>query len=116
MGMRRQFKVAIWLLILLVLLAIGSTYLRFKVPECQYAQANQSTYDVTLKCVEGGFNAFLSLFENWDDDRTIAAFTIVLAFSTIFLWLSTRRLVIGSEETAKRQLRAYLSYSRKCLY
>jgi len=38
----------------------------------------------------------------------IAAFTVVLALSTIFLWLATRDLVRGAEKTAKQQLRAYV--------
>jgi hypothetical protein len=38
----------------------------------------------------------------------MASFTIILAFSTIFLWVATRDLVGGAEETAKRQLRAYI--------
>lgn len=39
----------------------------------------------------------------------VAAFTIVLAFATVFLWYATRDLVKGSEETAERQLRAYVA-------
>jgi len=39
----------------------------------------------------------------------VAAFTIVLAVATIFLWWATRRLVRGAEQTAERQLRAYVS-------
>ena len=38
----------------------------------------------------------------------IALFTIVLAFATGFLWLSTRNLVIDAKQTAERQLRAYV--------
>ena len=39
---------------------------------------------------------------------SIAAFTIILAFATAFLYEATRDLVKGAEETAERQLRAYL--------
>ena len=39
----------------------------------------------------------------------IACFTIILALSTIFLWVATRDLVGGHGRTAERQLRAYLS-------
>jgi hypothetical protein len=46
-------------------------------------------------------------------DETLTGFTVVLAFSTIFLWIATRDLVEGAEETARRQLRAYLSMSPK---
>lgn len=38
----------------------------------------------------------------------IAAFTVVLAFATGFLYVATRDLVNGVDNTAKRQLRAYL--------
>ena len=38
----------------------------------------------------------------------IAIFTVVLALATFFLWRSTRDLVRGAENTAERQLRAYV--------
>ena len=106
--MRKRFKVGFWLLILLLLLATGSTYLRFKVPECQYTQTNQNTYDIALKCAEGGLERFLTLFEDWDSERTIALFTVLLVLATFFLWKATRDLVTGAEKTAQKQLRAYV--------
>jgi hypothetical protein len=42
-------------------------------------------------------------------DETLVAFTVILAFSTIFLWVATRDLVSSAEKTARRQLRAYIS-------
>lgn len=39
----------------------------------------------------------------------IAAFTIILAFATAFLYGATRDLVRGAKETTERQLRAYVS-------
>jgi hypothetical protein len=52
---------------------------------------------------------------DWDANSVTAASTVVLAvittilaFGTVGLWCATRRLVKGGEETAKRQLRAYL--------
>jgi hypothetical protein len=52
---------------------------------------------------------------DWNPEAITAASTVALAFltlilaiGTLFLWLVTRRLVIGTEETAKRQLRAYI--------
>jgi hypothetical protein len=39
----------------------------------------------------------------------LAAVTTALALFTYWLWGATRKLVIGSEDTAKRELRAYLS-------
>jgi len=38
----------------------------------------------------------------------VVVFTIILASATIFLWRATRDLVNGAEDTAKRQLRAYV--------
>lgn len=39
----------------------------------------------------------------------IAAFTVVLAIATGFLYFVTKNLVSGAEETAQRQLRAYVA-------
>jgi hypothetical protein len=41
-------------------------------------------------------------------DTFVAAFTALLFFATLALWLSTRNLVRGADKTAERQLRAYL--------
>ncbi|MBC7435078.1 MAG: hypothetical protein H7332_03295 [Bdellovibrionales bacterium] len=38
----------------------------------------------------------------------ISFFTLVLAFFTVRLWKSTHRLAVGAEDTAQRQLRAYV--------
>jgi hypothetical protein len=38
----------------------------------------------------------------------IAAFTVCLAFATVFLYLATRQLVEGADRTAEKQLRAYV--------
>lgn len=52
---------------------------------------------------------------DWDANSVTAASTVVLAvittilaFGTVGLWCATRRLVKGGEETARRQLRAYV--------
>lgn len=39
----------------------------------------------------------------------IALFTCLLFFATLALWWTTRKLVLGAEDTATRQLRAYVS-------
>ena len=51
----------------------------------------------------------------WTPEAVTAAATVVLAFLTfilafgsVCLWLATRRLVRGAEDTAERQLRAYV--------
>jgi hypothetical protein len=46
-------------------------------------------------------------------DDPVALFTLVLTLSTIGLWAQTERLARGGEETAKRQLRAYLMVQSK---
>ena len=51
----------------------------------------------------------LGRFTHDNAEAIIAAFTIILALSTIFLWVATRDLVTGAEKTAERQLRAYVS-------
>jgi hypothetical protein len=38
----------------------------------------------------------------------LVLFTFVLAFATLRLWLATRDLVVDAEDTAERQLRAYV--------
>ena len=43
----------------------------------------------------------------------IAFLTLVLSLGTLFLWRATQRLVKGSEDTAERQLRAYISITPK---
>lgn len=52
---------------------------------------------------------------DWTSEAVTAAGTIALAFltlvlaaGTLFLWCATRRLVRGTEKTAKHQLRAYI--------
>lgn len=57
---------------------------------------------------------FIGLFETHDKfwvafgTIIIAVFTAILGFSTVFLWRATRRLVLGAEDTARRQLRPYV--------
>jgi hypothetical protein len=42
-------------------------------------------------------------------DEILVAFTVILAFSTIFLWVATRDLVSSAEKNTRSQLRAYIS-------
>lgn len=44
----------------------------------------------------------------WRPETVTAAGTLVLAVGSLFLWLSTRRLVRVAKDTAERQLRAYV--------
>jgi len=57
---------------------------------------------------EWGSFAWCCSLEWIDTDRVIAIFTVILGTVTFFLWLATRKLVRGAEQTAKRQLRAYV--------
>jgi hypothetical protein len=41
-------------------------------------------------------------------DEILTVFTVILAFSTIFLWVATRDLVESAEKATRRQLRAYV--------
>jgi hypothetical protein len=75
----------------------------------------------TAQNFEQSIAAFAALFGVYRDclgdfthdnaEAIIAAFTIILAFSTIFLWVATRDLVRSADDTAKRQLRAYVFVS-----
>jgi hypothetical protein len=56
----------------------------------------------------GIYRDCLGEFTHDNAEAIIAAFTIILAFSTIFLWVATRDLVSGAEKTAEWQLRAYV--------
>ncbi len=55
-------------------------------------------------------NSWRSLFDKLNELTGILtlAVTLVLAMATVGLWVATRELVKGAEDTAERQLRAYL--------
>src|SRR5260221_9762787 len=42
-------------------------------------------------------------------DSLLVVFTALLFAATVFLYLATRNLVVGAQDTAKRQLRAYVA-------
>jgi hypothetical protein len=48
-------------------------------------------------------------FVHKNAESIIALFTVILGIATWFLWRATKRLVEGAENTAERQLRAYVS-------
>lgn len=58
---------------------------------------------------EWGSFAWCRSLEWIDAERVIAIWTVVLGVATWRLWRSTDRLVAGADETAQRQLRAYIS-------
>jgi hypothetical protein len=47
-------------------------------------------------------------FVHKNAEAIIALFTVILGIATWLLWRATRALVIGAEDTSKRQLRAYV--------
>lgn len=51
-----------------------------------------------------------------DAERVIAVFTVVLGIATWLLWRATDRLVEGADQTARRQLRAYISVTPKKVF
>jgi hypothetical protein len=69
--------------------------------------------------LQKGFAQFLIMFKvslgcsgefvHKNAESIIALFTVILGIATWLLWRATKRLVEGAEDTAKRQLRAYVS-------
>ena len=66
-----------------------------------------------MSLIRGWIGWFMEI--NWDSGAVtaaatvvLAAMTVILAFGTLFLWLATKRLVRGAENTAERELRAYV--------
>jgi hypothetical protein len=51
--------------------------------------------------------------EHWKEgfDATLAVGTVLLAIATIGLWRSTQKLVVGADQTARLELRAYVNVS-----
>src|SRR3984893_3869189 len=78
----------------------------------QYARSATENFEKGISSVSVAFDVYLVCLGHFTHDNAeaiIAAFTIVIALSTVFLWVATRDLVRGAEKTAKQQLRAYLS-------
>jgi hypothetical protein len=60
---------------------------------------------------EWGSFSWCRTLEWIDAERVIAIFTVILGVATWALFVATRNLVRGAEQTAERQLRAYVSDS-----
>jgi hypothetical protein len=56
--------------------------------------------------------AWCKIDNYWDAERTIAAFTVILAISTTFLWWSTRKLWIAGEKQLRHARRSIAIQSR----
>jgi hypothetical protein len=105
-----------WILLIAFLVAIvavveSSQPFQECVKETYYNPATEN-FEKSITSFSAAFGTHRDCFGNFTHDNAeaiIAAFTIILSFSTIFLWVATRDLVRGVENTAKQQLRAYLS-------
>jgi hypothetical protein len=78
----------------------------------QYHRAEAENFEKSISSVSVAFDVYrvcLGHFTHDNAEAVIAAFTILLTLSTIFLWVAARDLVTGTERTAERQLRAYVS-------
>jgi hypothetical protein len=94
-----------------VLIVLSSNPFKQCVYGGQHDSAKQQLNDyVTLRDNLLVYRDCLGEFVHANGDAIIAAFTVILAFSTIALWSATRGLVRSAENTAERQLRAYVSY------
>ena len=74
----------------------------------QSANNHPENYISTFAAGANTYRDCLGEFVHDRKDEILVAFTVILAFSTIFLWVATRDLVESAERTAKRQLRAYV--------
>ena len=76
--------------------------------KAQTSDNNSKDYFATFTVVAETYRDCLGYFVRDKKDEILVAFTAILAFSTIFLWVATRALVKSAERTAQRQLRAYV--------
>jgi hypothetical protein len=72
--------------------------------ECGASENKHRNYWERFVCYVEARNKFFTAFGT----LIIAAFTVCLAFATVFLYTATRNLVEGADETAEKQLRAYV--------
>jgi hypothetical protein len=94
----------------ILLIVVTSKPFQSCVKEHNYDRAADN-FDNSVSSVKIFFEVYRSCLGEFTHDNAeaiIAAFTIMLALSTIFLWVATRDLVEGADKTAERQLRAYL--------
>jgi hypothetical protein len=92
----------------------GSQMFQACVQEKQNATSNDQFQNSISNFIimRGPYRDCIGSFIHENAEATIAAFTIVLAFSTIFLWGATRDLVDGAEKAERRQLRAYVGVEK----
>ncbi len=73
-------------------------------------QDNKNCAPVSRAVIADGYVGLIWIgnFIHEFKDEIIAAFTVILALSTLFLWSATRDLVRGAEASSRRQLRPYI--------
>jgi hypothetical protein len=76
-------------------------------PTTENFEKSISSFSVALDV----YRSCLGRFTHDNAEAIIASFTIIIALSTIFLWVATRDLVRGTEKTAQAELRAYVHYN-----
>src|SRR5262249_51673089 len=106
------------IVIVIVMIAFGGiAWLGYSFPTQRQTQQEQSETDrpASPKTVlRAGFVRLVTFIREFREEIVavgtvfIALFTVILAFATAFLYFATRDLVEGAEDTAKRQLRAYV--------
>jgi hypothetical protein len=82
--------------------------------EKEYREGAAENLEKGISQVASSFAVYrdcLGHFTHDNAEAIIAAFTILIALATIFLWAATRDLVRSAEKTAERQLRAYVGLS-----
>ncbi|MFD1986541.1 hypothetical protein ACFSOZ_29305 [Mesorhizobium newzealandense] len=77
--------------------------------QTQVANSQPDDYVSAFVRTAGVYRGCLGDFVHDRKDEILVAFTVILAFSTIFLWVATRDLVKGAERTSQSQLRAYVA-------
>ena len=117
-------KISLGILLFVLLFLGGIVWLGFQTreePPTSPNQANQTTetvkkeYAAIKTALKNGFIRLGSFIHDFKEEIVaigtlfIAAFTVILAFATFFLYFATRDLVTGAKDTAERQLRAYLT-------
>jgi hypothetical protein len=74
----------------------------------QKDSANNSLQDNTAGVTFGSYRDCLGRFVHANHDDILAIFTVILSFSTIFLWIATRELANNAVIASRQELRAYL--------
>ena len=104
-------NVGVLALLFALLLSIDAGYSSLSTCKVSGYAASAQQAEKNCSVFEGPIISGLAgLAVAFDDhgEAVIAAFTVVLAIATAYLWRATRDLVEGAERTAQKQLRAYV--------